>query len=112
MVTDWQATYYQSTDIVIELCDLKASDIVTHLTRPFSGENETDIQSRVDNASKYTDLTLDEPSRRLLEAAVRQMDLTPDQTKSALTVARTIANLCHYRTIAVQHIAEALQYQR
>lgn len=112
MVTDWQAQYNQFADIVIELADLKAADIVSHLTHKFSGESEATVQSRVDNAPKYTDPALDDAAHRLLEMAVRQMDLTPERVKSALSVARTIANLSNDRTIAAQHIAEAIQYQR
>ena len=112
MVTDWQAQYYQSADVVVELVALKAADIVNHLTRQFSGESETTIQNRVANAPKYTDPALDDASHRLLIAATSQLDLTPDRVKRVLSVARTIANLSGERRIAVAHVAEAVQYQR
>lgn len=112
MVTDWQAQYYQAADIVIELYALKAADIVNHLTHQFSGENEADIQKRVNGAAKYTDPALDDAAHRLLEMATRQFDLTPDRVKRVLAVGRTIANLNHERTISAAAVAEAVQYQR
>ena len=46
-----------------------------------------------------------------MRMAVRQMDLSAKSSHRVLKLGRTIADLAGEQTIAVQHLAEALQYR-
>ena len=60
----------------------------------------------------YADASaLDEAGERTLEMAVRKMGLSARAHDRILKVARTIADLEAAPTIAVKHIAEAIQYR-
>lgn len=54
---------------------------------------------------------LSEESRKLLAAAVRQLNLSARSYYKVIKVARTIADLSGEKEIATVHIAEALQYR-
>ena len=54
---------------------------------------------------------IDEAGKNLMRMAVRQMDLSVRSYHRVLKLARTIANLTGKAQIAVQHLAEALQYR-
>lgn len=112
MVADWQASHlHQGQDITIETPDLRPREVVAHLMGRSVPENESALRTRVENARPYTDLTLTEDGERLLATAISQLQMTPSQIRSTLNVARTIANLSRDRTIAVQHLAEDIQYR-
>ena len=53
---------------------------------------------------------LDETGKNLMRAAVQQMNLSARAYHRVLKLARTIADLAGAPTIAVPHLAEALQY--
>ena len=57
---------------------------------------------------KFCDI--DEAGKNLMRMAVRQMDLSAQSYHRVLKLARTIADLAGEERIAVQHLAEALQY--
>lgn len=54
---------------------------------------------------------LDETGRRLMRAAMRQLDLSARGYHRVLKLARTIADLAGSEGIEPQHLAEALQYR-
>ena len=54
---------------------------------------------------------LDETGKNLMRAAVQQMNLSARAYHRVLKLARTIADLADASTIAVPHLAEALQYR-
>ncbi len=54
---------------------------------------------------------LDEPSRTLLEGAMRQLGLSARAVDRVLKVARTIADLANAESLSSQHLAEAIQYR-
>src|SRR5262245_60520468 len=54
---------------------------------------------------------LDAPGRQLLETAMGRLGLSARGYDRVLKVARTIADLAGAETIAVEHLAEALQYR-
>lgn len=54
---------------------------------------------------------IDEAGKNLMRMAVRQMDLSARSYHRVLKLARTIADLAGEERIAVQHLAEALQYR-
>ena len=54
---------------------------------------------------------LKETGKSLMQAAVRQMDLSARAYHRVLKLARTIADLTGDEEIATQHLAEALQYR-
>jgi magnesium chelatase family protein len=55
--------------------------------------------------------TLDKAAEKLLEAARRQLRLSPSQIMSMLRVARSCADLAGDETIGANHVAEAIQYR-
>ncbi|HEY9644911.1 MAG TPA: YifB family Mg chelatase-like AAA ATPase [Chroococcidiopsis sp.] len=54
---------------------------------------------------------LDDPSRTLLETAIRKLGLSARATDRILKVGRTIADLAGDESLKAQHIAEAVQYR-
>ena len=54
---------------------------------------------------------LDEPSQRLMRAAMRQLHLSARAYHRVLKLARTIADLAGAADIAPAHLAEAIQYR-
>jgi magnesium chelatase family protein len=54
---------------------------------------------------------IDQPSRKLLEAAINKLGLSARATDRVLKVARTIADLAGAEQIQTTHIAEAIQYR-
>ncbi len=54
---------------------------------------------------------IDEAGKNLMSMAVRQMDLSARSYHRVLKLARTIADVAGEERIAVQHLAEALQYR-
>ena len=54
---------------------------------------------------------LDEAGKNLMQAAVRQMDLSARAYHRVLKLGRTIADLAGCEAIEVPHLAEALQYR-
>jgi magnesium chelatase family protein len=54
---------------------------------------------------------IDEAGKNLMRMAVRQMDLSARSYHRVLKLGRTIADLAGEEAIAVQHLAEALQYR-
>jgi magnesium chelatase family protein len=54
---------------------------------------------------------LDEGGRRLLERSAEKLHLSARGFHRVLKVARTIADLAEAEAIAVEHLAEALQYR-
>ena len=53
----------------------------------------------------------DDAAQGLLQAAMKQMNLSARGFHRVLKVARTIADLADVETIGVAHLAEALQYR-
>ncbi len=49
--------------------------------------------------------------KNLMRMAVRQMDLSARSYHRVLKLSRTIADLAGEKEIAVEHLAEALQYR-
>ena len=55
--------------------------------------------------------SLDSSAQKLLEAALRQLHLSPQSTLQILRVSRTIADLAGSENVAANHLAEAIQYR-
>jgi magnesium chelatase family protein len=79
-------------------------------TQRFMGES---IQCNAEMQSRHLRrwCVLDDGSRGVLEAAIRKLGLSARATDRILKVARTIADLQAAETIAVSHLAEAIQYR-
>lgn len=75
--------------------------------------NEPKLQCNADLESRHLRqwCQLDDPSRTLLETAVRKLGLSARATDRILKVARTIADLAAMEKLEATHIAEAIQYR-
>jgi magnesium chelatase family protein len=78
-----------------------------------NGDNQKRIFSNADMKNAHTRryCILDEESRKLMETAMRQMQLTARAYFRILKLARTIADLAGHENISSIHLAEALQYR-
>jgi len=108
---------------------------VDKLTQAAPGESSAAIRARVNRARKKQSARLqseqgvycnaqmqtrdikkhcqvDEPSRLLLEGAIKRLGLSARAYYRILKIARTIADLDEQQNIASSHVAEAIQYRR
>jgi magnesium chelatase family protein len=76
-------------------------------------KDEPDVRSNAQMQSNHLRYwcQLDDPSRNLLEAAIRKLGLSARASDRILKVARTIADLAGDDTLKPQHVAEAVQYR-
>jgi magnesium chelatase family protein len=76
-------------------------------------KDEPDVRSNAQMQSNHLRYwcQLDDPSRSLLEAAIRKLGLSARASDRILKVARTIADLAGDDTLKPQHVAEAVQYR-
>jgi magnesium chelatase family protein len=113
-------------DLQVEVPDVPQED----LTRSAQGEGSEAIRARVTEARAYqlkrqgqpnATLTTREVDRHcvpdarganLLKQAIARLGLSARGYHRVLKVARTIADLAGARTLAVAHVAEAIQYRR
>ena len=80
-----------------------AADGVARLNRALNADmGPADVQ---------THCALDQPGRTLMKAAMQQMNLSARGYHRILKLARTIADLAGVESIAMSHLAEALQYR-
>jgi magnesium chelatase family protein len=77
----------------------------------FQGEPSINCNAQMQARHLRQYCQLDEPSTKILEAAIARLGLSARGTDRILKVARTIADLCHQPQIQVAHIAEAIQYR-
>jgi magnesium chelatase family protein len=83
----------------------------------FHAQDEDDHSKKIfsnadmKNADTRQYCILDDESRKLMESAMRQMQLTARAYFRILKLARTIADLAEEEHIGSVHLAEALQYR-
>lgn len=116
-------------DLQVAVNRLKPEEI----TQQGSGEESTSVRQRVEAARdrarhRFQDATLhcnaemqsrhirqwcklDDPTRVLLENAIRKMGLSARATDRILKVSRTIADLAGDEILRTAHVAEAVQYR-
>ncbi|MBE9234035.1 YifB family Mg chelatase-like AAA ATPase [Cuspidothrix issatschenkoi LEGE 03284] len=86
----------------------KARDIATNR---FQSENNLSCNAQMQSRHLQKWCNLDDPSRNLLEAAIRKLGLSARASDRILKVARTIADLAGDENLKPQHVAEAIQYR-
>jgi magnesium chelatase family protein len=69
------------------------------------------LNSRLEGRRLRGRVRLDGPSRTLLEQAVNRLTLSARAFDRVLRVGRTIADLAESAVVAVEHLAEALQFR-
>ncbi|MBV8660427.1 MAG: ATP-binding protein [Burkholderiales bacterium] len=113
-------------DLIIDVPAVTQSE----LTAPAAGEPTDIVRKRVAEArARQTDrqgtenarlgpkalddvAVLDDAGHRLMSNAMQKLDLSARAYHRILRVARTIADLAGSASIAVPHLAEAIQYRR
>lgn len=79
--------------------------------RRFAQDPQINCNAQMQSAQLRDYCQLDEPSRKLLEGAIRKLGLSARASDRVLKVARTIADLAGSAQIQGSHIAEAIQYR-
>jgi magnesium chelatase family protein len=113
-VAHWQRKHFDDRheyDITIEVPEDDPEEVARALTEEIRSEPEGDMQKRLNEMGRYTSMALDDASRSLFRAAIRQLRLSYRTGLHTLRVARTIANLAGSEHIRAAHLAEAIQYR-
>ncbi|MFN5872128.1 MAG: YifB family Mg chelatase-like AAA ATPase, partial [Aphanizomenon sp.] len=77
----------------------------------FQGEGNLQCNAQMQSRHLQKWCKLDDPSRTLLEAAIRKLGLSARASDRILKVARTIADLAGDENLKPHHVAEAIQYR-
>lgn len=77
----------------------------------FQGEANLRCNAHLQSSHLQKWCKLDDPSRNLLEAAIRKLGLSARASDRILKVARTIADLAGEDELKTNHVAEAIQYR-
>lgn len=91
---------------------LAARERQAHRYKAFDKSNPVRTNAVADGEILEAVAAPDEPGKKLLTKAIKQMRLTARGYHRVLRVARTLADLAGEETIARVHIAEALSYRR
>ncbi|NJK33539.1 MAG: YifB family Mg chelatase-like AAA ATPase [Oscillatoriales cyanobacterium SM2_2_1] len=77
----------------------------------FAHLNQVNCNAQMQSAHLREWCGLDEPSRTLLERAIKQLGLSARATDRLLKVSRTLADLAQSDALTTTHLAEAIQYR-
>jgi magnesium chelatase family protein len=102
----------QAAGIVVEATHTSAEQRIAHWHGRHSKSDEVLLARAAEaRARPRPSDELDTTSRRLLVAAIRQLQLTIVEIARLLSVAQSIAQLAGQTAIQPAHLAEALQYR-
>lgn len=88
-------------------------EYIPHVSLNSTFENWSDVNERVKEAKSFSleNIKLNESSKQLIKTAIDRLNLNNTQKDLIVNTAVSIAKLDKQKTIRVEHVAEAIQYQ-
>lgn len=100
-----------NSDIIVELADIDANDILASYGNRYETIDDINVRIKTNPIDSDIEIILSGSVQSLLKSAIDKLSLSIWQVNAIISVSKTIAGIGGSKTVKIEHIAEAIQYQ-